>query len=142
MTEKVSIVQVESRRKKAIVIAGLMAGKSMREAAAEADIRPATVTDWNRNDVEFQEMLANATEDVERAIIAEGQKLTLDRLHKLGESAVKVIEDMLTSDSEKTRLAAANSVLRFAPKAPRSVSVHHTIEQVLTSDDRRPLQGD
>jgi hypothetical protein len=114
------------------VIAGLLAGRTARDVAADVGVPTARVSRWYRESDDFRRMLeetSRAVTDQVRAItVSEIADQTVDLLPK----AKEVLEAMLDSEKDSTRLAAANSVYRYAgfgarAQAPATAPVRRLI---------------
>ena len=107
----------DNRVQMAEVIAGLLQMKTPTEVAEALGIPRSRITRWYRESEEFQEMLADVTEEVVasiRALIVEEQT---DAVVNMLPLAKKVLYDVLNEDSEapaSVKVTAAAHVFRLA----------------------------
>ena len=95
------------------VIELLLAGKTQKEAAAEAGVAAETVSRWRKSNDAFREALGARRREL-RAAQAE-------RLRSLAGRAMGALEELLESRNGRVRLGAATAVLKvaFAEKGER-----------------------
>ena len=89
------------------VIDLLLQGKTKEEAAKIAEINPSTIWRWLTKGSVFEEVYTLAKAD----IWASAQW----RLKKLAGKALDVMADLLSSEDERIRLRAAESILKLSP---------------------------
>ena len=97
----------------ATVVAQLVAGATLQEAATRAEVPPAKVRNWKAGNETFNRMLESAQERATNAIIDEGVEHVLQRIKGLGPRAYEVMAESLGSHDERLRLQAAQAVLRI-----------------------------
>lgn len=112
---------------------------NLKDAAFAAGVSKNTVSDWKANDVEFQELLAEADERAVQAFIDEGVAQVANQIKDLGPKAAEVIREALAHTDPKVRLQAANMVLRHGGGPAATVNVR-TFEGLIGGAD--PAQGD
>ena len=92
------------------VIAGLVQGRALKDVAASLDIPAARIARWYRESEKFQEMLLDVTtevvDEIRTHIKADAREAVVNLLPK----AREVLEEMLESEKDQVRLAAANTV--------------------------------
>lgn len=127
------------RAVKAKVVAFLVQGMTLKDAAEKAGISKHTVSGWRQMDPEFQELLAEADERAVQAFIDEGVAQVTNQIKDLGPKAAEVIRESLDHTDPKVRLQAANMVLRHGGGPAATVNVR-TFEGLIGGAD--PAAGD
>lgn len=96
------------------VISGLIAGRTVRDVAETVGIPPKRITRWMREDERFQELLDETTAEVVDQIREETVRTATDAVVDMSPRATEVLSEMLESDKDSVRLAAASHILRLA----------------------------
>lgn len=110
MTEIISFERVQMAQ----VIAAIVQGQTMRQAAESTGVARDRISRWYRDSAEFQEMLLDVTDEVVAAIRDDIKADARDAVVNLLPRAKEVLSEMLDSEKDAVRLSAANSVFRLA----------------------------
>jgi uncharacterized protein YpbB len=129
--------------KKGIVIAALVEGMTMTEAAEATGVKRATIADWKLRDPEFQRLLEEANEQVAMAVIEGSVDVVRTQIKEMGLKAREVLEAALDSDDDRLALQAAGMVFRLGNFEDKDVKVTIGLEQHIAAlGDQGPTQGD
>lgn len=132
-----------SKTSKAKVIAALIEGMSLEDAAAIGGVKKATVVAWKHDNEEFQQMLADASEKASEAIIDGSISVLRTQIKDLGPKALEILKDGMESDDESTRLRAAQMVFKMSNLDQLNVAVKVGLEQQIGAlDNHSPALGD
>jgi len=129
-----------NRAVKARIIALLIQGYSIKDAALECGVNKHTVSDWRITDPEFQEMLAQAEDRAVEAFLEEGTKQALNQITDLSGRAAEVLKDSLNHTDPKVRLQAAGMVLRVMDRSVGGQGMG--FERALSATEDDPSRGD
>lgn len=88
-----------------VAIDAIVAGSNQQQTAAAAGVERHTIKRWQTDDALFIAELNSRQ--------YETQQQNVDRLRRLGESALDVLENALASDDEKISLSCAMQILRM-----------------------------
>lgn len=124
---------------KAAVVAGLLRGLSVQDAAKAAGVARRTVMDWKGYDEEFQEMLSDAEEEVIAALRSEAVEASLGDIRELMPDASKVLTNAIRGGDKRLAMQAATIVLRYSAA---DASTETQLETMLRSIDAKPTDGD
>lgn len=124
---------------KAQIIACLVEGMSVREAARAVGVRHDAVYSWLKDDLEFQDLLAEAEARVVDATISQAVEHTQMNIRALGPRAYERLSEALEHESARVYLPAVGYVLRYlGPEGEAKTS----LEQTLATLDASPTKGD
>lgn len=129
-----------NRAVKAKVIALLVQGMSIKDAAAECGVPKNTVYEWKELDPVFQEMLAEAEDRAVEVFLEEGMRRTQNQIADLSMRAAEVLRESLNHTDPHVRLQAAGMVLRVIDRQRPQGAMG--FERALSATDDNPAHGD
>lgn len=138
-SERTPSSRVDTRLKKSKVIAGLISGLTVADAAEAAGVKRSLVHNWKNRDTQFQEMLQTAEDAVIDAVVLDGVDAAFMQIKEFIPLANERVREALEGNDRKLALAAAAMVYRVVP---RSTEETMNVEGVLASLTERPSAGD
>ena len=142
-THATKTLVVDQTAQKSKVIACLVQGLTVRDAALETGVATRTIYQWRSDDEEFQRMLADADERVYNTLVDASVEVVRVRIKDLGDRALANLSSALDSDDERVRLQASGMVFRIGDFMSREVTVHLGLEQQLAAlGSASPASGD
>jgi AcrR family transcriptional regulator len=132
--------KTSNRAVKAKVIALLVQGMSIKDAAAECGVPKNTVYEWKELDPAFQEMLAEAEDRAVEVFLEEGTRQARNQIADCSLRIAEVLRESLYHTDPKVRLQAAGMGLRFLnlDKDLRTME----FERALSTTDDNPAHFD
>lgn len=124
---------------KAQVVACLVEGLNVREAARAVGVRHDAVYSWLQDDEEFQDMLATAEARVVDATISQAVEHAQTNIRALGPRAYERLKEALEHESARVYLPAVGYVLRYLGAESEAKM---SLEQTLAKLDASPTAGD
>jgi transposase-like protein len=129
--------------KQTMVVAALVQGATVAEAARRADVKPSLIRYWKANDERFNQMLEAAEERAVNAIIDEGIGNVRQQIKELGPMALAVLRSSLDSHDDRIKLTAAQQVLRIGGVMERESVIKQGLEsEIARLNTTRPQDGD
>lgn len=123
-----------------MVVASLIRGLSVKDAAAAAGVSRNTVYDWRSNkDPEFCALMEEAEQQVTDAVINDAVAASVAEVRALAPTAVAKLRQALGSEQPRIYLPAVAHVLRFLGAEGQNQA---GLESVLAQVDANPQAGD
>lgn len=124
---------------KAAVVAGLLRGLTVNDAAKAAGVSRRTVMEWKSFDEEFIEMLSDAEDEIISAIRSEAIQSSLDDIRDLMPDASAVLTNAIKGEDKRLAMQAATIVLRYSAADAQTET---QLETMLRTIDAKPTDGD
>ena len=124
---------------KAAVVADIIRGSTIRDAAMAHHLAPATVSHWRGHDEEFREMLDQAEDEVITALRKEATESALNDIRELMPDASRVLANAINGEDKRLAMQAATIILRYSVADAQSPT---QLESMLRTIDARPTDGD
>lgn len=122
-----------------MVVAGLIRGLTVADAAEAAGVKRGTVHAWKRDDPGFNHLLREAEDDVSRRVIEDAVEGAVLQWKELAPLATERIREVLEGGDKKLWLTAAAQVWRNLGTTGVETQ---KVEDVLGSLDQSPSAGD
>lgn len=121
------------------MVAGLLRGLTVTDAAKAAGVSRRTVMEWKSSDEEFIEMLSDAEEEIISALRSEAIQSSLDDIRDLMPDASAVLRGAIKGEDKRLAMQAATIVLRYSAADAASET---QLETMLRTIDAKPSDGD